>query len=194
MVTVQYSHRMYLTGMKIRTSLISAIYRKSLLLSNAAKRQSSTGEIVNLMSVDVQKIMDLLPFINMLWSAPFQIAVGLYFLWGILGPSALAGLAVMVLLVPANAMIATKSRQLQILQMKKKDLRVKLMGEILAGIKVLKLYAWEPSFENQVMKIRKEEIEILRKAAYLNAGTSLLWTFAPFLVYITCMKVNINVA
>ncbi|ODM95243.1 Multidrug resistance-associated protein 1 [Orchesella cincta] len=182
MVTVQYSHRMYVTGMKVRTALISAIYRKALLLSNAAKRESSTGEIVNLMSVDVQKIMDLIPFVNMVWSAPFQIAVALYFLWGILGPSSLAGLGVMVLLLPANAFIAAKARKLQIMQMKKKDLRVKLMNEILSGIKVLKLYAWEPSFENQIMKIRKDEIEILKKAAYLNAATSFLWTCAPFLV------------
>lgn len=133
MVTVQYLHRMYLTGMKVRTALISAIYRKSLLLSNAAKRESSTGEIVNLMSVDVQKIVDLLPLINTLWSAPFQIAVALYFLWGILGISSLAGLAVMGVLVPVNAIIGGKAKRLQILQMEKKDLRVKLMGEILAG-------------------------------------------------------------
>ncbi|CAL8118382.1 unnamed protein product [Orchesella dallaii] len=182
MVTVQYSHRMYLVGMKVRTALISAIYRKALLLSNAAKRESSTGEIVNLMSVDVQKIMDLIPFVNMVWSAPFQIGVALYFLWGILGPSSLAGLGVMILLLPANAFIAAKARKLQIMQMRKKDLRVKLMNEILSGIKVLKLYAWEPSFENQIMKIRKDEIEILKKAAYLNAVTSFLWTCAPFLV------------
>lgn len=134
MITVQYSHRMYLTAMRVRTALISAIYRKALLLSNAAKRESSTGEIVNLMSVDVQKIMDLIPFVNMMWSAPFQIAVALYFLWGILGPSALAGLGVMILLLPANAWIASQARKLQIMQMKKKDLRVKMMNEILSGM------------------------------------------------------------
>ncbi len=134
MITVQYSHRMYLSAMRVRTALISAIYRKALLLSNAAKRESSTGEIVNLMSVDVQKIMDLIPFVNMMWSAPFQIAVALYFLWGILGPSSLAGLGVMILLLPANAWIASQARKLQIAQMKKKDLRVKMMNEILSGM------------------------------------------------------------
>jgi ABC-type multidrug transport system fused ATPase/permease subunit len=98
--------------------------------------ESTVGEIVNLMSVDVQKIMDLIPFINMIWSAPFQIGLAMYFLWGILGPSSMAGLGVMVLLLPANAVIAAKSRKLQITQMKKKDLRVKMMNEILSGIKV----------------------------------------------------------
>lgn len=94
------------------------------------------GEIVNLMSVDIQKLMTLLPFINMVWSAPFQIGLALYFLWGIIGPSAISGLVIMILLVPANAVIASKSRKLHAMQMTMKDQRVKLMNEILNGIKV----------------------------------------------------------
>lgn len=66
--------------------------------------------------------------------------------------------------------------------MKNKDERVKLMNEILSGIKVLKLYAWETSFEEQVLKIREKEIKVLKEAAYLNAGTSFIWSCAPFLV------------
>ena len=58
----------------------------------------------------------------------------------------------------------------------------KLMDEILNGIKVLKLYAWERSFEAKVNEIRRHEEGALIKAAYLNAITSFLWTSAPFLV------------
>ena len=47
---------------------------------------------------------------------------------------------------------------------------------------MLKLYAWEPSFEQQVLDIRSQEIRVLRKTAYLNAGTSFIWTCAPFVV------------
>ena len=53
---------------------------------------------------------------------------------------------------------------------------------MLNGIKVLKLYAWEPSFEQQILKIRNKEIVVLKQAAYLNASTSFLWSCAPFLV------------
>lgn len=66
--------------------------------------------------------------------------------------------------------------------MNNKDERIKLMNEILSGIKVLKLYAWEPSFQEQVQKIREKEIKVLRHAAYLNAGTTFIWNCAPFLV------------
>lgn len=182
LVLSQYFNRMFLVGLRIRTALIAAIYRKALRMSNAARKESTVGEIVNLMSVDAQRFMDLTAYINMLWSAPLQIALALYFLYGQLGGSVFAGLAVMIILIPVNGMIANKVKTLQIRQMKSKDERVKLMNEVLNGIKVLKLYAWETSFEQQILAIRSKEIQVLKEAAYLNAGTSFIWSCAPFLV------------
>jgi len=88
------------------------------------------------MSVDAQRLMDICTHLNVLWSAPFQIGLSLYFLWTTLGPSVLAGLVVMILLIPINAVVTRKVQQLQIKQMKNKDKRIKLMNEILSGIKV----------------------------------------------------------
>ena len=134
----QYFNRMMFVGLRIRTALVSAIYRKALIMSNSARKESTVGEIVNLMAVDAQRFMDLTAYINMIWSAPLQIGLALYFLWDILGPSVLAGLAVMIILIPVNSVIANKVKTLQIRQMKNKDERVKLMNEILSGIKVRK--------------------------------------------------------
>ncbi|XP_076389766.1 multidrug-Resistance like Protein 1 isoform X2 [Megachile rotundata] len=182
LILSQYFHRMFLVGLRVRTALIAAIYRKALRISNAARKESTIGEIVNLMSVDAQRFMDLTAYINMIWSAPLQIILALYFLWDILGPAALAGLAVLLILIPVNILITNRLKTLQIRQMKYKDERVKLMNEVLNGIKVLKLYAWEPSFEEQILKIRTKEIKVLKETAYLNSGTSFIWSFAPFLV------------
>ena len=95
----QYFQRMFIVGLRIRTALISAIYRKALVMSNSARKESTVGEIVNLMAVDAQRFMDLTTYINMLWSAPLQIALALYFLWAILGPSVLAGKLCIVVVV-----------------------------------------------------------------------------------------------
>ena len=78
-----------------------------------------------------------MPYFNMLWSAPLQIILCVVFLWQIVGPSVLAGLLIMVLLVPVNGFIAMKAKALQVKQMKEKDNRVKMMNEILQGIKVM---------------------------------------------------------
>uniref|UniRef100_A0AAQ6A8N6 ATP-binding cassette, sub-family C (CFTR/MRP), member 3 n=1 Tax=Amphiprion ocellaris TaxID=80972 RepID=A0AAQ6A8N6_AMPOC len=183
----------FVTGMNVRTAVIGAIYRKSLVITNAAKRSSTVGEIVNLMSVDAQRFMDLTTFLNMLWSAPLQIMLALYFLWQNLGPSVLAGVAVMIMLIPFNAVIAMKTRAYQVEQMQYKDARIKLMNEILNGIKVLKLYAWENSFKEKVLAIRQKELSVLRKTAYLGALSTMAWTSAPFLVALTTFAVYVTV-
>uniref|UniRef100_A0A3P8UPJ9 ATP binding cassette subfamily C member 3 n=1 Tax=Cynoglossus semilaevis TaxID=244447 RepID=A0A3P8UPJ9_CYNSE len=183
----------FVTGMNVRTAIIGAIYRKALVITNSAKRSSTVGEVVNLMSVDAQRFMDLTTFLNMLWSAPLQIMLALYFLWQNLGPSVLAGVAVMILLIPFNAFIATKTRSYQVEQMQYKDTRIKLMNEILNGIKVLKLYAWENSFKDKVMAIRQKELVTLRKMAYLGALSTMAWTSAPFLVALTTFAVYVAV-
>ncbi|XP_062448120.1 ATP-binding cassette sub-family C member 3 isoform X2 [Rhea pennata] len=193
LVLHQHFQYCFVTGMRLRTGITGMIYRKSLVITNSAKRSSTVGEIVNLMSVDAQRFMDLMTFLNMLWSAPLQIFLALYFLWQTLGPSVLAGVAVMVLLIPFNAAIAMKTRAFQVEQMRHKDSRIKLMNEILSGIKVLKLYAWEPSFSAKVLEIRKNELRVLKKSAYLNSLSTFAWVSAPFLVALTTFAVYVLV-
>ena len=97
-----------------KNDIITLSASQTLRLSNSAKKTSTVGEIVNLMSVDAQRFMDLMTYFHTIWSGPFQIIVSLYFLWQTLGPSVLAGVGVMILLIPINALIAHKARQLQV--------------------------------------------------------------------------------
>ncbi len=121
------------------------------------------------MSVDAQRFFELVTYIHVLWSGPLTIGVAVYLIWQQLEFGTLAGIAVMVLMIPLSGVIAKKLRDLQVIQMKIKDERVKSMNEILNGMKVLKLYAWEPSFQDLVLETRGRELVILRKAAVLNA-------------------------
>lgn len=84
------------------------------MVSNEARKESTVGETVNLMSADAQRFNDVTNFIHLLWSCPLQIILSIVFLWLELGPSVLAGLAVMVLMVPVNGLLATKARNFQV--------------------------------------------------------------------------------
>uniref|UniRef100_A0A670Z4Z4 Multidrug resistance-associated protein 1 n=1 Tax=Pseudonaja textilis TaxID=8673 RepID=A0A670Z4Z4_PSETE len=194
LVLHQYFHICFVTGMRLKTAVIGAIYRKALVITNSARKTSTVGEIVNLMSVDAQRFMDLATYINMVWSAPFQVMLALYLLWQNLGPSVLAGVAVMLLLVPVNAVIAMKTKTYQVAHMKSKDSRIKLMNEILNGIRVLKLYAWELAFKRKVLQIRQEELKVLKKSAYLAAIGTFTWVCAPFLVALSTFAVYVSVS
>ncbi|KJE98072.1 multidrug resistance-associated protein 3, variant [Capsaspora owczarzaki ATCC 30864] len=178
----QYFHRCMRSGMQIRSGLTAAVYRKALVLSNTSRQSATVGEIVNLMSVDSQRFQDLTTYLHILWSGPYQIALCLYFLYDAMGLSILAGVAVMILMIPINALIAVRMRGLQKVQMKNKDSRIKLMSEILAGIKVLKLYAWESPFMLMVKVVRDRELKVLKTTSYLNAFAAFAWTCTPFLV------------
>uniref|UniRef100_A0A8C8ZR90 Multidrug resistance-associated protein 1 n=1 Tax=Prolemur simus TaxID=1328070 RepID=A0A8C8ZR90_PROSS len=193
LVLHQYFHICFVSGMRVKTAVIGAVYRKALVITNSARKSSTVGEIVNLMSVDAQRFMDLTTYINMIWSAPLQVILALYLLWLNLGPSVLAGVAVMVLMVPINAVMAMKTKTYQVAQMKSKDSRIKLMNEILNGIKVLKLYAWELAFKDKVLAIRQEELKVLKKSAYLAAVGTFTWVCTPFLVALCTFAVYVTV-
>nr|XP_044603416.1 multidrug resistance-associated protein 1 [Equus asinus] len=193
LVLHQYFHICFVSGMRVKTAVIGAVYRKALVITNSARKSSTVGEIVNLMSVDAQRFMDLATYLNMVWSAPLQVILALYLLWLNLGPSVLAGVAVMILMVPVNAVMAMKTKTYQVAHMKSKDNRIKLMNEILNGIKVLKLYAWELAFKDKVLAIRQEELKVLKKSAYLGAVGTFTWVCTPFLVALSTFAVYVTI-
>uniref|UniRef100_A0A8B9RB37 ABC transmembrane type-1 domain-containing protein n=1 Tax=Astyanax mexicanus TaxID=7994 RepID=A0A8B9RB37_ASTMX len=190
----QYFQRCFVLGMKVRTAIMAAVYKKALVVSNDARKESTVGETVNLMSADAQRFNDVTNFIHLLWSCPLQIILSIVFLWMELGPSVLAGLLVMVLMVPINGLLATKSKTYQMENMKLKDKRMKIMNEILNGIKILKLYAWEPSFEAQVQDIREQELKVMRKFAYLSSVSTFIFSCAPALVSLATFAVFVSVS
>ena len=176
---------MYTVAMNLRTALWSVIYKKTLTMSAAARKERTVGEAVNLMSVDVQRFMDMMPYLNMVWSAPLQIALAIYFIYQEMGNTTFAGLSIYVFVAPVNALLGVFLHKFTVHFMKKKDQRTKLMNEILSGSRVLKLYGWEKSFIRQVVAIRDEELTTLKKSAILGAGFSFMWTSIPFLVTLT---------
>uniref|UniRef100_A0A8C8BA77 Canalicular multispecific organic anion transporter 1 n=1 Tax=Otus sunia TaxID=257818 RepID=A0A8C8BA77_9STRI len=189
----QYFSLCFQLGIKVRASLIAAIYKKALTMSSATRKESTVGETVNLMSADAQRFMDMANFVHQLWSSPLQIILSIVFLWGELGPSVLAGIAVMVLLIPINGFLVAKAKAIQVRNMKNKDERMKIMSEILNGIKILKLFAWEPSFEKRVNEIRAHELKDLVNFSYLQSISIFVFTCAPFLVSLASFAVYVLV-
>ncbi|XP_074964156.1 ATP-binding cassette sub-family C member 2 isoform X1 [Phalacrocorax aristotelis] len=189
----QYFSLCFHLGINVRASLIAAIYKKALTMSSATRKESTVGETVNLMSADAQRFMDMANFVHQLWSSPLQIILSIVFLWGELGPSVLAGIAVMVLLIPINAFLVAKAKTIQVRNMKTKDERMNIMSEILNGIKILKLFAWEPSFEKRVNEIRARELKDLVNFSYLQSISIFVFTCAPFLVSLASFAVYVLV-
>uniref|UniRef100_A0A8C5IZA3 ABC-type glutathione-S-conjugate transporter n=1 Tax=Junco hyemalis TaxID=40217 RepID=A0A8C5IZA3_JUNHY len=186
----RYMYMCLVLGLRLRTALTGLVYRKILVMSNASRKAATTGEIVNLVSVDVQKLMDLIIYFNGTWLAPIRIIICFVFLWQLLGPSALTAIAVFLFLLPLNFVITKKRSQFQEIQMKHKDERAKLTNEILSNIKVIKLYGWEKTFMEKLFGIRKQELQALKRSQILFSASlvsfhssTFLITFVVFAVY-----------
>ncbi|KAK7092224.1 multidrug resistance-associated protein 1-like [Littorina saxatilis] len=175
-------YKSWLIGMHFRAVLISAIYNKAMRISNESKKSYTQGDIVNLQSVDAQRIQEFMMRVFFGLTTPFQILMALVLIYVYVGYSVFTGFVILVLLMPFNTYVAGLQRKFQERNLRFKDIRVKLVNEILNGMKVLKLYAWEPSFEKRVEKIRVREIAYLLKIAILYLCTGVCWNIAPFLV------------
>ncbi|ANZ77064.1 BA75_04186T0 [Komagataella pastoris] len=179
----QYFQRAFDMGMKIKTALTSSIYSKSLTLSNEEKSKYATGDIVNLMSVDTQRLQDLVQNIQIIWSGPFQIILCLFSLHGLMGNSMWMGVVIMIIMIPLNGALARYQKKLQKIQMKNKDQRTRIVSEILNNIKSLKLYGWESPYKERLTYVRNEkELKNLKKMGIFQAFSTFTWNCAPFLV------------
>lgn len=179
----QYFQLAFVTGMRIKSGLASAIYKKSLRLSNEGRSSKTTGDIVNYMAVDAQRLQDLTQFAQQLWSAPLQITICMVSLYNLVGWSMLAGIGVMIIMIPINGFIARIMKNLQKKQMKNKDARSRLIAEIINNMKSIKLYAWGSAFMNKLNFIRNEqELKTLRKIGAGQAFANFTWSTTPFLV------------
>lgn len=131
----QYFERVFDTGIKVKSSLTSLIYQKSLNLSIEAKQQKSTGDIVNLMSVDTQRLQDLCQNLQLIWSGPFQMILCLFSLYQLLGNAMWIGVFILGITVPLNTTVFRYQKKLQKAQMLVKDERTGLISEILNNIR-----------------------------------------------------------
>ncbi len=130
----------------------------------------------------MQRIVNFFPSLHALWSLPFQFAVTLALLYKQVGTSCLAGVAITILLIPLNKLIADRIGSLSRKMMLAKDDRVKVMAELLAGVRVMKFFAWEDFFTNRIGAHRSKELHYLKGRKYLDAVCVYLWATTPVLI------------
>ncbi|XP_043508427.1 ATP-binding cassette sub-family C member 10 [Frieseomelitta varia] len=176
---------MSVIGLKIRSTVVTLLYRKILHSSNVQMRkQFNFGEIVNFMSTDSDRLVNSCASFHAFWSIPLQLIVALYFLYKLIGVSFLAGITFAVVLIPINKVIANQIGKYSTKLMEWKDRRVRLIGETLRGITTIKLNVWEDHFLRNILKLRENEIKYLRGRKYLDALCVYFWATTPVLISI----------
>lgn len=179
----QYLIKILGVGLGCRSSLTSLIFQKSLKLSSESKLNASTGDIINLMTVDINRIQEVSQNLSTLILAPMELVLCVISLWSLLGKSTISGIFTMVLLIPMNSIVVRYIRRMNKVQMKLKDSRSRIINEILSSMKSIKLYAWEAPMLSKLFESRNnKELKNVKKIRIVNQLGSLVWNIIPFLV------------
>ncbi|XP_061357298.1 ABC transporter C family member 12-like [Gastrolobium bilobum] len=181
----QYFQNVMRVGFRLRSTLVAAIFRKSLRLTHEGRKPFTTGKLMNMITSDANALQQICQQLHGLWSAPFRIIIAMVLLYQQLGVASLIGSIMLVLILPLQTFVISKMRKLTKQGLQQTDKRVGLMGEILAAMDTVKCYAWESSFQSRVQSIRDEELSWFRKAQLLYALNTFILNSIPVLVTVT---------
>lgn len=118
-------------------------------------------------SDDTSQIRAFLFFLNNSIGAPLQIGTCLYLIYRQVGVATFVGLGYTIFTLPISGITFGLVFKMRVLKMKDTDARVKLMNEVMNGIRIIKYYAWENAFIKKIRSIRKSELYIVAKMGYI---------------------------
>lgn len=165
-------------GMRIRIASCSLLYRKILKLDRTGLAKTEPGQVINLMSNDVNRFDLVVLFLNYIWVMPIVVPVVSYLVWQHIGWATLAALIVIFLqTVVVQAYLSNMQGVLRGKIAKRTDERVKVMSELVNGVQVIKMYAWEKPFEKLVDKLRKLEVHYIMRTSMIKGFSTALSVF-----------------
>ena len=153
-------------GLRVQTSLTSMLYAKTLRL-NLSRSPKTSGELSNVVTSDVSRLNTSIIFIHTWWSSTLQVALVLIQLSFLVGPSTWAGVGVLLLTFPVNAVILRSLAKTRKALLVASDARLKLISGSLNAIRTIKSFGYEVLFERGVDETRARELRLLRRYVML---------------------------
>ncbi|CAI9770605.1 unnamed protein product [Fraxinus pennsylvanica] len=169
-------------GMHVRSALTAMVYQKGLRLSSSARQSHTSGEIVNYMAVDVQRVGDYSWYLHDIWMLPLQIVLALAILYKNVGIASAATLVATIISIVATVPLARVQEDYQDKLMSAKDERMRKTSECLRNMRILKLQAWEERYRALLEDMRSVEFKYLRKALYSQAFITFIFWSSPIFV------------
>uniref|UniRef100_A0A3Q3EHL9 ATP-binding cassette, sub-family C (CFTR/MRP), member 8 n=1 Tax=Kryptolebias marmoratus TaxID=37003 RepID=A0A3Q3EHL9_KRYMA len=184
------------TGINLRGAIQTKIYNKIMRLctSNMSMGELTVGQICNLVAIDTNQLMWFFFLCPNLWAMPVQIILGVILLYYLLGISALIGATIIAVLAPVQYFVATKLSQTQKSTLEYSSERLKKTNELLRGIKLLKLYAWEHIFRDSVEETRGKELTSLQAFALYTSISIFMNAAIPIAAVLTTFVVHVHIS
>lgn len=173
------------TGVKARTSVTSMVFAKSLRLSARSRQLFPTGTLQNILITDAGRVESAAGYIHYIWSGVFLSISMLIALFWLLRWAALCGTLVLIMVIPAQSLLIKRMSLARKASSKATDLRIKIMEEIVQGIRVIKMYSWERCFWSKLSDSRRKELRSIRQSLL---SRSLISTLSIFGTVFSCIS------
>ncbi|KAI9345679.1 P-loop containing nucleoside triphosphate hydrolase protein [Obelidium mucronatum] len=154
-------------GAQLRIAFISAIYKKCMKLS--ISHTSSSGYIVNLVANDVNRFEEAANFFLFILIGPFLLVIVTFLLYQQIENAAFVASGVTLLVIPVQGFVSKMFGVYRRATVEPRDSRLKYVSDMLNGIMMVKLYAWEKPLMDNVDNLRKQEVAMMWKASILRA-------------------------
>lgn len=157
----------YYTGrldIKLSVACCSIIYRKALKLSHSSLGKSNIGQMVNLLSNDINKFDMCFYKLAYLIVGPLQTILTIVVMYEYLDHACLAGISLILFFIPIQTRLAKVFSALRLKTAKLSDKRIHFLNELMDGLRVIKMYTWEVPFATTVEICRRKELENIKKS------------------------------
>ena len=187
-----YFFKMTRKGMQLRIACCHMIYRKSLRLSQRALGQTTVGQMVNLLSNDVNRFDYAFIFVPFILTAPIQAVITIAYLYEFdFRWSVFAGCSVLLLYLPFQMYMGTLFSRLRAKTAILTDERIRLMNELIPAMRVIKMYTWEKPFAKLVELARRKEVSMIKRTALLRGVNMALFFVSSKVIIFVCFVVFI---
>ncbi|RUS20390.1 hypothetical protein BC937DRAFT_95314 [Endogone sp. FLAS-F59071] len=176
---------------RLTEALNSAIYAKALRRvdmtgvlngDEGKKSNADAGKLMSMMYIDTEEIAEIASYVFHFCQAPLEIAIGLVYLYYLVGISSIYGVGVMLVMILFNNRIGKNYGKVQGELKKVRDKRISLDNEFVQGIRIIKYFAWENKITERSLESRNMELNQLLKVKLWGCGMRILWMATPLLV------------
>ncbi|XP_023231179.1 multidrug resistance-associated protein 4-like [Centruroides sculpturatus] len=173
-------------GMKIKIAFSTVIYKKAIRLSSSSLAKSNIGQMVSLLANDVTKFYYNIFSLAYVFADPLIIIAVVAILWQYFGWTVLVGISTIFIFVPIQLILGKVYSKLRLQIAKAGDERLNLLNEMIAGMRLIKMYTWEKPFTLLIEKARKREIRKVKRSLYLRGiAQALSYSFSKLFSCLT---------
>ncbi|CAH8466901.1 unnamed protein product [Schistosoma intercalatum] len=160
---------LYRLGTRVRVAACGLIFKKLLRLNQKALGCSTTGQIINLLSVDAQCFDNTFLFVHYLWIGPVETLITFGLMSQITLVPSLITVGVILMFIPVQFAFNRAYGKSRFKAADVTDQRIRIISDIIAGIRVIKFHVWENVFTKLVHSLRSKEIKLFMNGRCFQA-------------------------